>query len=105
MKAEGGPEGRVRRLRRRFRPRTRPRVEGLSFNRLIPNIMTMLGLCCGLVAAIAMRMDVPHPVLLALFLALCAGWYWLTRDRARAVGFFRALRRNETASQATEAEL
>jgi len=50
MKAEGGPEGRVRRLRRRFRPRTRPRVEGQSFNRLIPNIMTMFGLCCGLVA-------------------------------------------------------
>ncbi len=45
-----GEEGRVRRLRRRFRPRTRPRVEGQSFNRLIPNIMTMLGLCCGLVA-------------------------------------------------------
>lgn len=43
-------EGRVRRLRRRFRPRTRPRFEGQSFNRLIPNIMTMLGLCCGLVA-------------------------------------------------------
>ena len=53
---QGGPgwgraeEGRVRRLRRRFRPRTRPRFEGQSFNRLIPNIMTMLGLCCGLVA-------------------------------------------------------
>ena len=44
------PEGRMRRLRRRFRPRTRPRFEGQSFNRLIPNIMTMLGLCCGLVA-------------------------------------------------------
>jgi CDP-diacylglycerol--serine O-phosphatidyltransferase len=40
----------LRRLRRRFRPRTRPRFEGLSFNRLIPNIMTMLGLCAGLVA-------------------------------------------------------
>lgn len=50
MIGEGGAEGRVRRLRRRFRPRTRPRVEGQSFNRLIPNIMTMLGLCCGLVA-------------------------------------------------------
>nr|WP_255569220.1 phosphatidylcholine/phosphatidylserine synthase [Neoroseomonas alba] len=37
-------------MRRRFRPRTRPRFEGQSFNRLIPNIMTMLGLCCGLVA-------------------------------------------------------
>jgi CDP-diacylglycerol--serine O-phosphatidyltransferase len=47
-KAEG--ESRVLRLRRRFRPRTRPRFEGQSFNRLIPNIMTMLGLCCGLVA-------------------------------------------------------
>ena len=42
--------GRVRRLRTRFRPRTRPRFEGQSFNRLIPNLMTMLGLCCGLVA-------------------------------------------------------
>jgi CDP-diacylglycerol--serine O-phosphatidyltransferase len=45
-----GGAGRMRRLRRRFRPRTRPRFEGQSFNRLIPNIMTMLGLCCGLVA-------------------------------------------------------
>jgi CDP-diacylglycerol--serine O-phosphatidyltransferase len=47
---DAGQPGRMRRLRRRFRPRTRPRFEGQSFNRLIPNIMTMLGLCCGLVA-------------------------------------------------------
>jgi CDP-diacylglycerol--serine O-phosphatidyltransferase len=40
----------LHRFGRRFRPRTRPRFEGLSFNRLIPNIMTMLGLCAGLVA-------------------------------------------------------
>ena len=44
-----GPRG-MGRFRRRFRPRTRPRFEGQSFNRLIPNILTMLGLCCGLVA-------------------------------------------------------
>jgi|UniRef100_A0A8J4HBV7 CDP-diacylglycerol--serine O-phosphatidyltransferase len=39
-------------LRRRFRrrPRTRPRFAGLSFNRLIPNLMTLLGLCAGLTA-------------------------------------------------------
>lgn len=49
MSPERG-SGAVRRLRRRFRPRTRPRFEGQSFNRLIPNLMTMLGLCCGLVA-------------------------------------------------------
>ena len=41
-------EGPVHRLRTRFRPRSRPRFAGLSFNRLIPNIMTLLGLCAGL---------------------------------------------------------
>ena len=35
---------------RRFRPRTRPRYQGPSFNRLVPNILTMLGLCAGLTA-------------------------------------------------------
>jgi CDP-diacylglycerol--serine O-phosphatidyltransferase len=38
----------MRRLRRRLRPRSRPRFKGLSFNRMIPNIMTLLGLCAGL---------------------------------------------------------
>jgi CDP-diacylglycerol--serine O-phosphatidyltransferase len=38
----------MRRLRRRLRPRQRPRFKGPSFNRMIPNIMTMLGLCAGL---------------------------------------------------------
>ena len=38
----------VRRLRTRFRPRHRPRFSGPSFNKLIPNIMTLLGLCAGL---------------------------------------------------------
>jgi CDP-diacylglycerol--serine O-phosphatidyltransferase len=36
---------------RRARPaRRRPRYSGPSFNRLVPNILTMLGLCCGLTA-------------------------------------------------------
>jgi CDP-diacylglycerol--serine O-phosphatidyltransferase len=38
----------MRRLRKRLRPRSRPRFKGPSFNRMIPNIMTMLGLCAGL---------------------------------------------------------
>jgi len=38
----------IRRLRSRFRPRRRPRFQGPSFNRLIPNIMTLIGLCAGL---------------------------------------------------------
>ena len=35
-------------LRTRLRPRRRPRFSGMSFNRMIPNIMTLLGLCAGL---------------------------------------------------------
>ena len=37
----------IQRLRR-LRPRNRPRFKGPSFNRMIPNILTMLGLCAGL---------------------------------------------------------
>jgi CDP-diacylglycerol---serine O-phosphatidyltransferase len=41
----------IRRLRRyRPRKRMRPRYAGQSFNRIIPNLMTMLGLCAGLTA-------------------------------------------------------
>ena len=40
----------VRRLRRRLRPRQRPRFRGQSFNRIVPNLLTMVGLCAGLTA-------------------------------------------------------
>jgi CDP-diacylglycerol--serine O-phosphatidyltransferase len=43
------PVSPIHRLRRyRPRPRNRPRYKGPSFNRIIPNLMTMLGLCAGL---------------------------------------------------------
>src|ERR1700733_2680100 len=45
------PVSSIRRFRRyRPRPRNRPRFKGPSFNRMIPNLMTMLGLCAGLTA-------------------------------------------------------
>jgi CDP-diacylglycerol--serine O-phosphatidyltransferase len=37
----------IRRLRR-YRQRKRPRYKGPSFNRIVPNLLTMLGLCAGL---------------------------------------------------------
>ena len=37
----------IRRLRR-LRPRVRPRFKGPSFNRMMPNLLTLLGLCAGL---------------------------------------------------------
>jgi CDP-diacylglycerol--serine O-phosphatidyltransferase len=43
------PVSPIHRLRRyRPRKRARPRYKGPSFNRMIPNLMTMLGLCAGL---------------------------------------------------------
>ncbi|MDI6652679.1 phosphatidylcholine/phosphatidylserine synthase [Gluconobacter japonicus] len=65
---------RRRRIRRRLRrmgrtPRTR--VRGPSFNRLIPNILTMLGLCAGLSG---MRFALEHQfahAAVALLIAAC----------------------------------
>lgn len=37
----------IRRLRR-YRRRARPRYKGPSFNRIVPNLLTLLGLCAGL---------------------------------------------------------
>jgi UDP-GlcNAc:undecaprenyl-phosphate GlcNAc-1-phosphate transferase len=55
--------------------------------------LAFFSLCCGLAVGQAMRLDVPHPVLLAAFVLLCIGWYLLTRRPDRAVAFFRRLRR------------
>jgi CDP-diacylglycerol---serine O-phosphatidyltransferase len=46
------PSGRVSPINRlrHLRPRPRPRFKGQSFNRIIPNLMTLLGLCAGLTA-------------------------------------------------------
>jgi CDP-diacylglycerol--serine O-phosphatidyltransferase len=49
----GNGRGRVSPMRRRLhrlRPRRRPRFKGPSFNRMIPNMLTLLGLCAGLTA-------------------------------------------------------
>ena len=46
--AQPGRPGRRRRLRRLGR-RARPRFRGQSFNRLIPNLLTLIGLCAGLI--------------------------------------------------------
>ena len=53
--------------------------------------LALFSLLCGLVAGQAMRLDVPQPLLLGAFFALCIGWYWLTSHRARAIGLFRRI--------------
>ena len=48
-------------------------------------ILCAFSLGCGLAAMLALRLNVPEPLLLAVFVALCVGWYWLGLDRARVV--------------------
>ena len=61
----------IRRLRRRLRPRHRPRFKGPSFNRMIPNILTMLGLCAGL-TAMRLALDARFgPAAVAIVVAGC----------------------------------
>ncbi len=55
--------------------------------------LTGFSFAVGLLVAQCLRWDVPEPILLGSYLALCMGWYLLTRNRARAVAFFRVLRR------------
>lgn len=51
--------------------------------------LAFFSLVCGLAASQALRMDVPQPLLLGAFLAMCVGWYWLTGCRIRAIRMFR----------------
>lgn len=55
-------------------------------------VLVAFSLACGLTIGQAMRFDVPHPVLLGAFVALCCGWYWLTARRERALRFFQVMR-------------
>ncbi|MBE2261872.1 MAG: undecaprenyl/decaprenyl-phosphate alpha-N-acetylglucosaminyl 1-phosphate transferase [Burkholderiaceae bacterium] len=55
-------------------------------------VLTAFSLAAGLAVAVAMLLDIPDPLLLAAFLAMCGVWYWLTSRRERAVALFRALR-------------
>src|SRR6478672_9318935 len=54
--------------------------------------LTAFSLLCGLSAGLAMRMNVPNPVLLGAFLLLCLAWYLLTRKPQTAIRFFSRLR-------------
>jgi CDP-diacylglycerol--serine O-phosphatidyltransferase len=40
----------MKKWRARLRARRRPRLKGVSFNRILPNLLTLIGLCCGLTA-------------------------------------------------------
>lgn len=46
---------------------------------------------CTLLVGQAMRLDIPNPVLLALFFLVCCGWYVVTIRRARAVTILRTV--------------
>ena len=54
-------------------------------------ILSGLTLLAALGAAVALRMDVSEPILLAAFFLLCLAWYWVTMSRRRAVLLLRRI--------------
>lgn len=54
-------------------------------------ILAGFSLVTGLAAGQALRMDIPEPLLLGSFAALCLVWYWLTAQRGRAIRLFRVV--------------
>ncbi len=52
-------------------------------------VLSLVTALCGLLVGEAMRWDVPYPLLLALFVLMCAAWYWVTGKRERAIRFLR----------------
>lgn len=54
-------------------------------------LLTFFTLVCGLVAGQALRLDIPHPLLLLAFISMCVGWYALSSRRERVIAMFRWL--------------
>lgn len=55
---------------------------------------------CGTAAALALRFGIPAPLLLAAYVAMCVGWYLLSREAERAIRLFRQLRGNTELAEA-----
>ena len=58
--------------------------------------LSLFSAVCGLVVGQALRLDIPEPLLLGAFIALCGTWYWLTSRRARVLDLLAATRRPRT---------
>ena len=64
---------------------------GFTPSLICATLLVFSGLC-GLAAAQAMRLDVPHPVIIGAFVLMCVAWYWVTLRRERALSFLRFVR-------------
>lgn len=64
-------------------------------------VLSLFSAVCGLLAGQALRLDIPEPLLLGAFVALCGAWYWLTSRRDRAVRFFATWARSDVATRHT----
>lgn len=54
-----------------LRQKIRPRVKGISFNRIIPNLLTILGLCAGLISIRSAIHGRFNEAVIAILIAAC----------------------------------
>ena len=55
--------------------------------------LTAINLLLGLAAGVALKVKVPQPLLVLVFVAMCLWYFWLTARRVRAVSAFARLNR------------
>lgn len=53
--------------------------------------LSLFSLALGLMAAVALLVNIPHPILLGVYAAMTIGYFLMTANRTRAVGVFRRL--------------
>ncbi len=66
---------------------------GLSHSEVV-TVLTLQSFVVGLVAALALLWDLPHPWFVLTFCLLFAAYFWLTARPQRSLAFFGAVRRH-----------
>ena len=67
--------------------------------------LSLFSMVLGLLAAVALLINIPHPVLLGSYMAMTVGYFVMTADRRRAIGVFRRLRGAVVPAEAKNAEV
>lgn len=65
---------------------------GFSVNQIV-RLMTLLALVSGFFGAVCMRLNVPEPLLVMVYIILTFVWFWMTETQERAVHYLAKLQR------------
>jgi len=65
---------------------------GFTVNQIV-RLMTLLALVSGLFGAMCMRLNVPEPLMVMVYIIVTFAWFWMTETKQRAVHYLSRLHR------------